>query len=224
MARTERDEWSSRARLMLDCRRNHPRNATGLIADLAQLQSSDEAADWSSQKPAVKNTPAAVDAEFLLSRASADQHGDRGVPTSAARKLVIHPATTKEGNGADGTASGGFDGEPFVASSERPSRWADNPALSSRCHVTINGVAAKTIRLRDKEHCKFVATQPCVVCGRTPTKPITFVLLNPRSWPQGRRRIHRPGLPAGPPRSARLRRQEASWWCRVNIDPHADRA
>src|SRR6478609_7190023 len=28
-------------------------------------------------------------------------------------------------------------------------------------------IVAKTIRLRDKEHCRFVATQPCVVCGRT---------------------------------------------------------
>ena len=35
-------------------------------------------------------------------------------------------------------------------------------------------VAAKTIRLRDKEHCKFVAAQPCVVCGRTPRRRITF--------------------------------------------------
>jgi hypothetical protein len=31
-------------------------------------------------------------------------------------------------------------------------------------------VAAKTIRLRDKEHCKYVTTQPCVVCGRTPSE------------------------------------------------------
>jgi hypothetical protein len=33
--------------------------------------------------------------------------------------------------------------------------------------VRRRGVAAKTIRLRDKEHCKFVAMQPCLVCGRT---------------------------------------------------------
>jgi hypothetical protein len=30
--------------------------------------------------------------------------------------------------------------------------------------------AAKTIRLRDKEHCKFVRAEPCVVCGRAPTE------------------------------------------------------
>jgi hypothetical protein len=27
---------------------------------------------------------------------------------------------------------------------------------------------SENLRLSDKEHCKLVATQPCVVCGRTP--------------------------------------------------------
>jgi hypothetical protein len=31
---------------------------------------------------------------------------------------------------------------------------------------------AKAIRLRDKEHYKYVARQPCVICGRTPAEAI----------------------------------------------------
>jgi hypothetical protein len=37
----------------------------------------------------------------------------------------------------------------------------------------------KTIRLRDKEHCRFVGTQPCVVCGRMPAEGIIFASPNP---------------------------------------------
>ena len=42
-------------------------------------------------------------------------------------------------------------------------------------------VAAKTIRLRDKEHCKFVASQPCVVCGRTPAEAHHIRFAQPRA-------------------------------------------
>ena len=42
-------------------------------------------------------------------------------------------------------------------------------------------VAAKTIRLRDKEHCKFVATQPCVVCGRAPREARHIRFAQPRA-------------------------------------------
>jgi len=40
---------------------------------------------------------------------------------------------------------------------------------------------AKTIRLRDKEHCKFVATRPCVVCGRMPTEAHHIRFAQPRA-------------------------------------------
>src|SRR5215204_4661188 len=42
-------------------------------------------------------------------------------------------------------------------------------------------VAAKTIRLRDKEHRKFVATQPCLVCGRTPADAHHLRFAQPRA-------------------------------------------
>jgi hypothetical protein len=42
-------------------------------------------------------------------------------------------------------------------------------------------VAAKTIRLRDKDHRKFVSRQPCVVCGRTPVDPHHLRFAQPRA-------------------------------------------
>ena len=80
-------------------------------------------------------------------------------------------------------------------------------------------VAAKTIRLRDKEHCKFVATQPCVVCGRTPSEAHHIRFAQPRAV--GRKvsdeytvpvcRLHH--------RDLHTYGDEASWWAAVSIDP-----
>jgi hypothetical protein len=41
-------------------------------------------------------------------------------------------------------------------------------------------VTGKTIRLRDKVHCKYVAIQPCVVCGRTPAEAHHLRFAQPR--------------------------------------------
>ena len=43
------------------------------------------------------------------------------------------------------------------------------------------GVVGKTIRLRDKEHCKYVATQPCLICGRAPREAHHIRFAQPRA-------------------------------------------
>jgi len=42
-------------------------------------------------------------------------------------------------------------------------------------------VAAKTIRLRDKEHRKFVASQPCIACSRTSSDSRHIRFAQPRA-------------------------------------------
>jgi hypothetical protein len=85
--------------------------------------------------------------------------------------------------------------------------------------VRRSRLEAKTIRLRDKDHCKFVATQPCVVCGRTPAEAHHIRFAQPRAlnrkvsdeytvpvWRLHHRELHRYG-------------DEASWWAGVDVDP-----
>src|SRR5712691_4890997 len=51
-----------------------------------------------------------------------------------------------------------------------------------KCPTPGHGrVAAKTIRLSDKDHRKFVSRQPCVVCGRTPVDPHHLRFAQPRA-------------------------------------------
>ena len=61
-------------------------------------------------------------------------------------------------------------GEPFLTPIDAAA--SASIILPSSPGLRRRRVATKTIRLRDKEHCKFVASQPCIVCGRTRSEPI----------------------------------------------------
>jgi hypothetical protein len=80
-------------------------------------------------------------------------------------------------------------------------------------------IAAKIIRLRDKEHCKLVASQPCVICGRMPTEAHHIRFAQPRAL--GRKVSDEYTVPV-----CRLHHRElhdygdeVSWWAGVGIDP-----
>jgi hypothetical protein len=80
-------------------------------------------------------------------------------------------------------------------------------------------VKPKTIRLRDKEHCKFVTTQPCLICGRTPTEAHHIRFAQPRAL--GRKVSDEYTVPVCRLHHRELHRygDEASWWAAVDLDP-----
>jgi hypothetical protein len=183
-----------------------------LIADLARLQSSDEAAEWVHKNLPVKNALGAVDAEFVE---ASFRERLAAIEVSASASEDRSPATATMGGKAPTEQPPGSDGDPFVASSED----LGPTILPARRAARRRGVAAKTIRLRDKEHCNFVATQPCVVCGRTPTEAHHIRFAQPRAL--GRKVSDEYTVPV-----CRLHHRdlhnygdEASWWAGVNIDP-----
>ena len=79
--------------------------------------------------------------------------------------------------------------------------------------------AEKTIRLRDKDHRKFVATQPCIVCGRTPADAHHLRFAQPRAL--GRKVSDEFTVPVCRLHHRELHRHgdEAAWWQGTNIDP-----
>jgi len=178
-----------------------------LIASLSQIQSADEAADWVHKNLPTKNTLTPSDADLV-------EGGFRE------KLAAIEPAST---TGAEQPQSAPKQGsapsvdEPSLGSMADPTARPMTPPRAAT--VRRRRVAAKIIRLRDKEHCKFVARQPCVVCGRTPTEAHHVRFAQPRAL--GRkvsdeytvsvcrlhhRELHRYG-------------DEASWWAGVGIDP-----
>ena len=94
----------------------------------------------------------------------------------------------------------------------------DPPRTGPTARV-IAALRAKTIRLRDKEHCKYVTTQPCVVCGRTPSEAHHIRFAQPRAL--GRKVSDEYTVPVCRLHHRELHRygDEASWWAGVNVDP-----
>jgi hypothetical protein len=77
----------------------------------------------------------------------------------------------------------------------------------------------KTVRLRDKDHRKFVLRQPCLVCGRVPSDPHHLTFTQSRAL--GRRVSDEFTVPVCRVHHRELHRSgnEAAWWRRLNIDP-----
>jgi hypothetical protein len=160
-----------------------------LLLDLDQLQSADEAADWVHKNLAAKNTLITADADLV--EAGFRKRLETIELASAAREEKSQPAPT-------GVAP---------------------PAISDRAGVRRRSVAAKTIRLRDKDHCKFVASQPCIVCGRTPSEAHHIRFAQPRAL--GRKVSDEYTVPVCRVyhRDLHGHGDEASWWAGVDIDP-----
>ena len=116
---------------------------------------------------------------------------------------------------SDGAAAGSE--SPVVASFE--DHAAAPSARPQKLPVRGRRLAEKTIRLRDKEHCKFVATQPCIVCGRMPSEAHHIRFAQPRAL--GRKVSDEYTVPVCRLHHRELHRygDEASWWAGIGIDP-----
>jgi hypothetical protein len=81
------------------------------------------------------------------------------------------------------------------------------------------GVTGKTIRLRDTEHCKYVATQACLICGRTPSETHHIRFAQPHAL--GRKVSDEFTVPVCRLHHRELHRygDEALWWAGVGVDP-----
>jgi hypothetical protein len=120
-----------------------------LFADA--LQSADQAATWADRSPPVKNTLTAADAEVV-------EAGFR-------LKLAAF------GDGPPGEVPGEVVQSLSREQSDPSNLEAEAASVAATKEASSRGVrcASKTIRLRDKDHLKFVSKQPRIVCGREPS-------------------------------------------------------
>jgi hypothetical protein len=80
-------------------------------------------------------------------------------------------------------------------------------------------VIGKPVRERDRDHLKFVAAQPCLVCGRTPSDPHHIKFAEQRAM--GRKVSDRFTVPICRLHHRELHRRgnERAWWKKQAIDP-----
>ena len=184
-----------------------------LLAQLSEVPSADAMADWAFRSLSAKNALSVTDAEL--------------VETSFREKLS---AMGEDGSDhqveATDTPDGTIPDENMLPTEAKAGIRSMASELSE--HATIERatphrrgvrIPAKTIRLRDKEHRKFVSMQPCLVCGRTPADPHHLRFAQPRAMSRKvsdeftvpvcrmhHRELHTYG-------------DEKVFWKRINIDP-----
>ena len=134
-----------------------------LLAEFDGLPSAEEAANWVRRRLPDKNLLRTSDTQLVEDRFRAMLEA---LPSEQAQEKPIEavyppPVAEPSTEGANGV-----DFFTKVPEEIRPGR---------------RRVAGKTIRLGDKEHCKFVPRQLCVVCGRTPADPHHLRFAQPRA-------------------------------------------
>jgi hypothetical protein len=173
-----------------------------LVAEIDRLQSGEDAAVWARD---------ALSAKGALTKADAQRVDD---------DFRARLAAFDEGS-ADGERAEGCQSSPEPAAGPLDGEEAEQRARPV-AHAVVApqpGLSAKPIRLRDKEHRKFVAAQPCIVCGRTPADPHHLRFAQPRAL--GRKVSDEFIVPICRVHHDELHKQgdEVAWWRSVNIDP-----
>ncbi len=74
-------------------------------------------------------------------------------------------------------------------------------------------------RLRDKQHLRFIAKQPCLVCGREPCDPHHLRFAQPRGLAQKVSDEFTVPLCRTHHRELHRRGDERIWWVQLNVDP-----
>jgi hypothetical protein len=187
-----------------------------LIEQLAAINSADEAAAWAHRNLPAKNTLTAADAKMVEERFRArlsaigpspgtcDHKAEGGMPDDLAGHEPPHAVPDQAG------LSGASDAGRRQKAPTRSKKQSRSDAIRA---------LGKTVRLRDKDHRRFVLRQACLVCGRVPSDPHHLTFTQPRSM--GRRVSDEFIVPVCRVHHRELHRSgdEIAWWRKLNIDP-----
>ncbi|HXW30168.1 MAG TPA: ERF family protein, partial [Xanthobacteraceae bacterium] len=169
-----------------------------LLAELANLGSGDDMAIWAHQSLSEKNRLTAADAQRVEEAFHAK-----------VRILGIDTAAVPDDRQTGSVACSG-NGHPTA---KLPSRSRAPLIDKSRLNYT------EPRRIRDRDHVKFVAQHPCVICGRHPADAHHLRFAQSRAL--GRKVSDEFTVPLcrGHHREVHRCGDEADWWSRFGIDP-----
>jgi hypothetical protein len=180
-----------------------------LLNELAGITNTDDAAQWAHKTLARKSTLVEADAR-LIEDAFAIRiaiMGSSETPINATRPAPAATGTDLEGHAA-----------PSTRAAPQGSNGAIAEARNQGIDKSTLAIGAPR-RHRDKAHLSFVASFPCVVCGRRPTDPhhVHFAQLPAL----GRKVSDEYAVPLCRSHHRDLHRSgnEHSWWQNLRIDP-----
>jgi len=173
-----------------------------LLGQLVLINSADEAAAWARLNLSAKNTLTADDARIVEEefQTRISTIGDGEGPHEPSNVISVQHVVPA--------------GRPNAGGSQKTSKVSRKPSRNG-----ADRILGKTVRLRDKEHRKFVSRQACLVCGRTPSDPHHLKFMQPRAL--GNRVSDEYTVPICRIHHRELHRHsdEAAWWGKVHIDP-----
>jgi ERF superfamily len=170
-----------------------------LVMEVQNIASADLAPTWAGEALVAKNSLTAADAKL--------------VEDAFERKLSDLPSADAPAPSDDGSSV------PQIAAPQETVTPENTDADQAKgIDKSILTVAAPR-RYRNREHLRFVARQPCLICGRKPSDPHHLRYLQPRAL--GRKasdeftvplcRVHH--------RAAHRAGDERAWWKVAGIDP-----
>jgi hypothetical protein len=169
-----------------------------LISELKEVKSADAAAMWAHRVLPAKNSLNAADARQLENAFEARlAELELGADTAEPRfGLKPKSRSSLEQKGSESTET------PTTERTERSGHADPEPR-----------------RIRDKEHLKFVAGHPCLICGRRPADPHHLRFAQSRAL--GRKASDEFTVPLcrGHHREVHRCGDEAAWWAKVGVEP-----
>ena len=171
-----------------------------LLAELNDFGSGDEAAIWAHRICGVKNRLTAADARAYRGSVPGET-GDLATPLAAGPSVGDRQTTAVAATS--------------LASGDAAGRATAVPRASTRARWPF----PEPRRVRDRDHVRFVAKQPCLICGRQPSDAHHLRFAQSRAL--GRKVSDEFTVPLcrGHHREVHRCGDEAAWWRKAGIDP-----
>ena len=172
-----------------------------LLGELKEVDSVDAAAIWARRILPAKNSLNIADARqlenaFQARLAELELGADNAEPRPSPFGSIRKPTTSLERKGSESTRTSTIE------------------------RIEKSGPAhPEPRRVRDREHVKFVAGQPCLICGRRPADPHHLRFAQSRAL--GRKVSDEFTVPLcrGHHREVHRCGDEAAWWAKVGVEP-----
>jgi hypothetical protein len=147
-----------------------------LVTEVGEIMDVEALTAWAENVLSAKNKLVTSDAEVLESAFAAKliELGSAELSSGNTKFGIngtVDPATS-DGSGAETMAGGSrkLKGQrmPRHSANERENESAERMSSEAVAPRSITPIG-KTLRLRDRDHLKFVSAQPCLACGRSPS-------------------------------------------------------
>lgn len=176
-----------------------------LLSELHQIKSPEDATVWARRILPAKNTLDVADARLL------EDEFEVWLAKLTAQAVLTDTGGAETANEGEGADAGNKE--------ELPPRLASARNFAAEAIDKSELVHPEPRRIRDKDHLRFVAKQPCLVCGRIPADPHHLRFAQHRAL--GRKVSDEWAVPLcrGHHREAHHHGNEALWWKSTGIDP-----